>query len=86
MNKFEKCITCNELQHDYKNEEVPNCRPPKEVLTFGAITIDRQYREALYIHNPCYDVEEIIGSYQGKNEFFPSQVDWLETQNYDEEE
>lgn len=74
-----KCQTCGQKQHDFSKEEAFDCVPSKNVLQFGNFIIDKQYREALFNEFPMYTSEEIVGSYLGKNPFFPSQDSWLES-------
>ena len=51
--------------------------PSRHILTFGEYTMSSSYREALYKFAPFYCVEEIVGTYLGHNEQFPSEEDWM---------
>lgn len=81
MNNKLKCPTCGKEAHDYEHEEFLDCVPPLEVLTFGPYHISREYRDALYEKYPFYTSEEVVGSYLGKNPYFPSEALWYEEQN-----
>lgn len=74
------CLTCGAGAHDFEQEEVFDCVPPKDVLRFGNFIIDKIYREALYKEFPMYTAEEVVGSFLGKNPYFLSQDAWLEEQ------
>ena len=78
---LEKCQTCGKKAHNYENEEIMDCVPPKDVLKFGGHTIDKSYRNTLYEQYPFYTAEEIVGSYLGHNPYFVDQETWLEEQN-----
>ncbi len=71
-----KCETCGKKAHDFENEEVLDCVPPKDALKFGQHQIDPNYREELYKRFPFYTAEEVVGSYLGHNPHFPSQSEW----------
>lgn len=75
-----KCQTCGKKGHDYENEEIMDCVPPKDVLKFGKYSIDKSYRNALYELYPFYTAEEIVGSYLGHNPYFVDQNTWLDEQ------
>ena len=77
ITKGNKCPSCGKNQHDFVNEEILNCVPPRDVLIFGQNEINREYREVLFKKFPNYTVEEILGSFFGENPYFPSQNDWL---------
>lgn len=87
-NNLTICHTCGNEAHDFTKEEILECVPPKDVLKFGHYEINKEYREALFNEHPMYDVEEVVGTYLGKNKHFSSQSAWLEEQdeNFDEEE
>lgn len=77
---LKKCQTCGKKAHDFENEEIMDCIPPKNILKFGEYIIDKDYRNALYELYPVYTVEEIVGSYLGHNPYFVDQDTWLEEQ------
>ena len=81
--KQAKCPSCGKKAHDFTKEEALDCVPPKETLVFGPYKIDEEYRKELYDKFPFYSTEEIVGSYLGYNDRFPSQNNWLEQQNED---
>ena len=68
-------------QHSLSNDEFwryLHLIPPPCILEFGTeATISDPYREALYKFAPFYCVEEIVGTYLGHNEQFPSEEDWM---------
>lgn len=72
-----KCPTCGKNAHNFTDEEVLNCVPPKNVLRFGDFEINRAYRDELFLKHPNYTAEEIMGSFLGHNPIFPSQDEWL---------
>ncbi|MFR9523354.1 MAG: hypothetical protein SNH94_02140 [Rikenellaceae bacterium] len=76
----EFCESCGAPAHDFEKEEAFSCIPPKNVLRFGKYLVNKEYREALYNNHPYYTSEEIVGSYLGKNPYFPSERDWIEKQ------
>ena len=45
--------------------------PPLDVVRFGDVVMDREYREALYREHPHYTAEEIVGTYLGYNPMYP---------------
>ena len=45
--------------------------PPLDVVRFGDVVMDREYREALYRERPHYTAEEIVGTYLGHNPMYP---------------
>ena len=55
-----------------------DCVPPKHVRQFGEYRLSLEYRDALYDHASYYNTEEIVGSYLGYNDEFPSQDKWEE--------
>ena len=73
----DKCNTCGEKAHDLRIEEALNCVPSSDVLQFGDYKIGKSYRKALYEKFPLYTAEEIVGSFLGYNPYFPSQDEWL---------
>ncbi len=77
MARQSKCPTCGKKAHNFEEEEVMDCVPPKSVLKFGEYEIDKKYRNVLYKHHPYYTAEEVVGSYLGHNPYFPSQRVWL---------
>jgi len=81
-----KCETCGKSAHDFANEEVLDCVPPRDVLRFGQYEINKEYREALYKEFPFYTAEEVVGSYLGHNPNFPSEGEWLDQQTEDNED
>lgn len=81
MKNKDKCPTCGKDAHDFENEEIMDCVPPKHILRFGQYEIDKDYRDALYKHCPIYTAEEVVGSYLGYNPHFPSQDYWLAEKN-----
>lgn len=76
--KIEKnCPSCGKKAHNFEKEQVLDCIPPINVLKFGKYQLNKEYREALFEEYPFYVAEEIVGSFLGKNNLFPSQEDWL---------
>lgn len=73
----EKCKCCGKKAHNFRSEEAFECIPPKEVWVFGNYVIDEEYRNALYEEFPMYNTEEVVGSYLGRNPYFPDQEEWL---------
>eukprot|EP01084_Bolivina_argentea_P138850 244361_1 len=83
--KSVNCKTCNQKEHDYSKEEHLACVLPKDVLQFGPHQINKKYREALFSEYSFYNSEEIIGSFLGHNPYFPSQSEWLQQQEEQQE-
>ena len=52
-------------------EDEENMIPPQDVVKFGDVEMDREYREALYREHPYYTAEEIVGTYLGHNPHYP---------------
>ena len=48
-----------------------------EVLRFGDVEVDREYREALYREHPYFTAVEVVGTSLGHNPHFPSVAEWL---------
>ena len=48
--------------------------PPLDVVRFGDVEMDREYREALYREHPHYTAEEVVGTYLGYNPMYPRGV------------
>ena len=44
---------------------------PLDVVRFGDVEMDREYREALYREHPYYTAEEVVGTYLGHNPMYP---------------
>lgn len=86
MKTRDKCPTCGKVAHDFTNEEIMNCVPPKDVLRFGQYEINKEYREALYNEFPYYTAEEVVGSHLGRNPNFPGENEWLDQQTEDNED
>ncbi len=71
------CASCGQAAHDFANEEALGCIPPREVLQFGPHKLSREYRDALIAAYPYYCTEEVVGSFLGRNDKFPSQDEWI---------
>lgn len=70
------CVTCKQPNHDFAKEDASQCVPPSWVFQFGQHRLSGAYRAALFAVFPHYTVEEIVGSYLGRNPLFPSQFQW----------
>ncbi|MBK9638154.1 MAG: hypothetical protein IPO63_10185 [Bacteroidetes bacterium] len=79
--KQKTCPTCGQKAHNFEREEFNDCVPPIDVLKFGQYIINSEYRKTLFKGYPLYTAEEIVGSFLGHNNNFPSQDDWYEEQN-----
>ena len=55
-----------------ETEDEETSIPPLNVCRFGHVTMDREYREALYQRHPHYTAEEIVGTFLGHNPHYPS--------------
>lgn len=50
--------------------------PPPNQLEFDPFELDEEYKRELYEKFPYYTEEEIVGTFLGRNPYFPSQVAW----------
>jgi hypothetical protein len=80
---FEVCETCNKRAHNFEDEEVMTCVPPRHVLTFGPHQIDMNYREKLYALHPEFNTEEILGTWMDGCSDFPSMYAWTDCAEID---
>ena len=62
-----------ETRDGEKTEDEESSIPPLNVCRFGHVTMDQEYREALYRDHPYYTAEEIVGTFLGHNPHYPSE-------------
>ena len=69
-----------ETEDGEETEDEETSIPPLNVCRFGHVTMDQEYREALYQNHPHYTAEEIVGTFLGHNPHYPSgkeEEDWF---------
>jgi len=65
------------VPHDWDSVAVMECVPPPGQLRLASYDIDAEYRRELYSMYSFFTVEEIVGTFLGRNPGFPSQEAWL---------
>ena len=53
--KEDRRLTWGEKAHNFELEKALECVPPKDVLKFGNVLIDKDYRDALFEEYPFYN-------------------------------
>lgn len=66
------------IVHAFKNPSEADIVPPHNQLLFGPHTIDANYKAALYEEFPMYTSKQILSSYLGQNDEFPSYIEWVD--------
>jgi hypothetical protein len=77
---------CDECHGRWGDEEHLQCHAPRDCLIYGPYVLDAGYRKMLWEKHSFYTIEEVIGSYLGKNPLEPSQRDWLNPPSSEEDE
>ena len=67
---------CQWCRAQWCDDEHRGCRPPEHKVTYGSVVLDGAYKQALFRAWPTYSVEEIVDSWFGYNEHFPSGTEW----------
>tara|TARA_R110002020_G_scaffold6394_6_gene27261 strand:+ start:363 stop:647 length:285 start_codon:yes stop_codon:yes gene_type:complete len=70
------CRTCGLKKHRFNKEIHLACVPNFAVSKICGVKIPRAYRRDLFAFSDFYTAEEVIGSYLGKNPYFPSYTNW----------
>ena len=85
MQRFLKCRSVRHVDIFHPTEQQQNLDsqsiPDRHVLDFGPYSMSEEYREALYEEWPQATVENIIATFLGFNQHFPSFEGWTIMQN-----